>query len=224
MKAYLALFAATGLAGAAPPAVPPPPADPAIPSAQVHDVVVTARRPTHVSGVTVTATSWCPDPDPVRHPADRAPQVADSYPRPGEVIAPGYALVRVSFDAPMSCYSEVTVDGGDGDPCQPSGVWTLPARRSWTMQCRLDPSTSYKISFRRSEGRGFVGLSGRTAGPYELSFATSAGPPTPSLVAAQAADPGSSGETPAAAYVTCSDSGARIARDCQHQVVRPPGR
>ena len=175
--------------------------------------------------MTVTATSWCPGPAPVRHPAGRAPKVADSYPEPGGVVAPGYALIRVTFDAAMSCYSEVTVDGGDGDPCPPSGTWELPARRSWIMQCRLQPSTAYKISFRRSEGAGCVGLSGRPAEPYDLAFTTSAGPATPSPRAAQAADPGPPGQTRTAAYVTCADPrGAAVAQACQHQVFRQPDR
>ena len=231
MRVLIAPLLAIGLAGAGPPqnASAPPPslqaAEPAPPATPVSGVVVIARRPTHVGEVTVTGTTWCPDPDPVRHPSARAPSVADSYPEPGGVIAPGYALVRVTFDAPMSCYSEVTVDGGDGDPCEASGTWELPDRRSWIMQCRLAPSTGYKISFRKSEGAGFVGLSGRTAEPYELAFRTSPGPATASPLAAQAADPGPPGQTRTAAYVTCADPGrAAVGHDCSHEVFRNPER
>ena len=224
MRPLAAPLLAIGLSSVGPPSQGQPAAAPAPPTARVSDVVVTARRPAHVSTVTVTATAWCPTPDPVRHPSERAPRVADSYPEPGGVIPPGYALVRVSFDAPMSCYSEVIVDGGDGDPCQPSGTWELPGRRNWIMQCRLAPTTAYRISFRKAEGAGFVGLSGRTAEPYDLAFATSAGPANATPQAAQAADPGPPGQVRTAAYVTCEDPrGAAVAKLCQHQVFRTPG-
>ena len=202
------------------------PAAPAPPDATVSSVVVTARRPTHVSGVTVVATNWCPEPNAARYPADRAPRVVDSYPEPGGAVPPGYALVRVSFDAPMSCYSEVTVEGGgDDDPCEPAGTWELPDRRSWIMQCRLQAGAHYRLDFRRSQGQGFVGLSGRTAEPFSLDFTTSQGPPTPSVQAAQLADPGPPGAARTAAYVTCADTkDAAAASRCQHQSFRrPPG-
>src|SRR5579875_2018025 len=46
------------------------------PSAVVKEVTVTGRRP-----IVVTATDWCPTPDPARHPADQPPRVVDAYPR-----------------------------------------------------------------------------------------------------------------------------------------------
>ncbi len=195
------------------------------PPTPVSGVVVTGRKPTHVAGVTVTATDWCPEPDPARHPSDVAPKVVDSYPEPGAVVAPGYILVRVSFDAPMSCYSEVTVDGGgDDDPCEPTGTWELPARRSWIMQCRLKPDTTYALSFKKVDGAGFVGLSGRRAAPYRLAFTTSNASPTPTFEAAHAADPGPpGGPAPAAAYVTCADeAGVVEGQDCRHEIFRRP--
>ena len=226
MRRLIALAATLGLAVSAQAQPTPPAADPLPPpAASVSSVVVTARRPTHVAGVTVTATSWCPEPDPTRHPADHDPHVVDSYPKPGAEIAPGYAVVRVTFDAPMSCYSEVTVDGGgDADPCQPSGAWVLPDRRSWIMQCRLEPNAHYGIGFRRVDGRGFVGLSGRPAKPFELAFTTGDGPATASAEAALRADPGPPGATRAGAYVTCADNAPGTpAQPCRHQVFRPPG-
>jgi hypothetical protein len=186
------------------------------PSTRVQDVVVTARRPTHLAGVTVTATDWCPEPNPARYPADRAPRVLDSYPAQGGVVPPGYTLVRVSFDAPMSCYSEVSVDG-PGEPCEPDGTWELPARRSWKMMCRLEPGTEYRVRFKKQDGLGFVGLSGREAEPYELAFTTSQGPPTPTKTAAARLDPGPPGGRAASAYVTCADeTAAARGGDCSH--------
>ncbi len=212
-----ALLLLTGLLGAA---APPP----APPDTTVSTVVVTARKPTKVADVVVTATVWCPEPNPARYPADHAPRVVDSFPAQGGVVAPGITLVRVTFDAPMSCYSEVTVIGDAGDPCEPAGAWALPARRSWVMQCRLAPGAAYTLRFRKSDGAGFVGLSGREALPYDLAFTTSTAQPTPTAEAAQRADPGPPGEpSRTAAYVTCVDArGAVRGADCTHQVFKRP--
>ena len=183
-------------------------------------VVVTARRPTHLEGVTVTAVT-CLEPDSARYPAAQPPAVIDSYPHPGAVVAPGRLLVRISFDAPMSCYSEVTTEGGVADPCEPSGNWEAPGRRSWIMQCRLEPDTTYKMHFRKAGGPGFIGLSGRPATPFDLAFTTSHAPPTLTEEAAARSDVGAPGEAPATAYLTCVDTrGAPTAHDCQRHGFR----
>ena len=194
------------------------------PPSAVSTVTVTARRPARIAPVTVTATDWCPRLDPVRHPAERPPRVVDSYPAQGGVVAPGAVMVRVSFDAPMSCYSEVTVEGGDDadDPCQPTGTWALPDRRSWLMPCRLRPGAAYRMRFRKVDGAGFVGLSGRTAEPFDLAFSTSDAAPTPSLEAAQKGDPGAPDAAHVSAYVTCADQTFTSARGCRHERLRPP--
>ena len=190
-----------------------------VPVGHAGEVVVTARRPI------VVVAGVCPDPDPARYPDKGAPRVVDSYPAPGATLAPGPLQVRVSFDQPMSCYSEVMVDGGEGDPCRPDGTWMLPGRRSWLMSCRFPPSTPVRIGFRRIDGRGFVALSGRPALPYVLDFTTSAAPPATSLEAAAAADPGAPGEAPrTTANVTGTDRGHPPAtgRDCRREVVGAP--
>ena len=198
------LILALALVGQGPvaPETPPP--------AHAEEVVVKARRPIVVVG------NACPAPDPTRHPADHAPQVIDSYPAQNALVAPGYVRIRVTFDAPMSCFSEVSADGGGSDPCQPDGTWELPDRRSFLMQCRLEPSTGYRMRFRRSEGQGFVGLSGRPAEAYDLAFTTSGGPAVSSPAQAAALDPGPPGARGVTAYVTCANAPNPKARhDCQ---------
>ena len=188
------------------------------PVGHADEVVVKARKP-----IVVTATV-CPAPDPARYPAETAPRVVDSYPEQGGVVAPGFVRVRVSFDAPMSCFSEVTADGGESDPCQPEGTWELPGRHSFVMQCRLEPSTDYRMRFRRSEGKGFVGMSGKPAEPYDLSFTTSAGPEVSSTAQSAALDPGPPGAAGVSAYVICADApSAQGHRDCHRISLRPPG-
>ena len=188
------------------------------PDGHADEVVVKARK-----AIVVTA-NVCPTPDPARYPAGSAPRVVDSYPAPGGAVPPGFLRVRVSFDAPMSCFSEVTTDGGESDPCQPDGTWELPGRRSFVIQCRLQPSTDYRMRFRRSAGKGFIGMSGRPAEPYDLSFTTTAGPAATSMTQAVALDPGPPGEASVSAYVICADTpSAPGRRDCHRTSVRPPG-
>ncbi len=188
------------------------------PAGRADEVVVKARK-----AIVVTA-NVCPAPDPARYAADGPPQVVDSYPAQGSVIPPGFARVRVSFDAPMSCFSEVSTDGGESDPCQPDGTWELPGRRSFVMQCRLQPSIDYRMRFRRAEGKGFVGMSGKPAEPYDLTFTTSAGPSVTSMTQAVALDPGPPGAAGVSAYVVCADApSAPGRRDCHRTSLRPPG-
>jgi hypothetical protein len=190
-----------------------------LPPGETREITVKARRPVVVTAVT------CPAPDAGKHPTERDPAVVDSYPQPGAIVRPGYLRVRVSFDQPMSCFSEVMVDAGPGDPCEPEGTWALPERKSWTMTCRFAPETAVRIGFRRIDGEGFVGLSGRRATPYLLEFSTSGDAPTSSLQTATTADPGPPGQgRPTTALVTCEGqgSGAGVGRDCRRATVSPP--
>jgi hypothetical protein len=211
----LALLAA-GQPGAAP--APPPAAAQGL-SQDVPTVTVTARKP-----VVVTASQACPEPDPARYPAASDPRVIDSFPRNGGAAAPGLVQVRVTFDAPMSCYAEVTSQGGDQDPCEPRGAWSIPDRRSFLLRCRLAPGVAYVFDFRRDTGRGFVGMSGRDADPFVLRFSTASGAaPMVSWPQALAADPGPPGVARPRGYVTCTDvPPAERNGDCSRQGLDPP--
>jgi hypothetical protein len=205
------------------PNLPPAPADAAPPPAAanttVSGVIVTARRPTTVSGVTVVAQGWCPQPDPSRYPADHDPKVVDSYPAEGAVVPPGAASVRVSFDSPMTCDWDVTIDGGLDDPCAKAGAWALPGRRTFVTRCTLEPKTRYVFHFRRNEGLGFVGLSGRTAQGFDLTFDTSDAPPRPATAASL--DPRPAGGEVVRAYITCVDQGSDDPRSaCQRALIQ----
>lgn len=203
------------LAVAQAPAAAPVPVGPPL---ETPSVVVTARRP-----VVVTGTDWCPEPKPARYPADHDPQVVDSFPRDGARLAPGFVQVRVTFDAPMSCYGEVTLQGGPQDPCEPEGVWVEPDRRSFLLRCRLARDARYTLRFARREGPGFVGLSGRAAQPFVLGFATTDAAPVAAPDLAARDDSGPPGARRATAYVACADRPAGApGDDCRHQRLKPP--
>lgn len=194
----------------APASAPPPPANtlpptPPLPSNTLSGVTVTARKPTVVSGVTVVAAGWCPRPDATRYPADHDPAVVDSYPAANAALPPGPAFVRVTFDQAMSCDWEVAIEGGDDDPCAKAGAWALPGRKTFVTRCVLQPGTHYVFHFRKRDGYGFVGLSGRAAQPFDLAFdTTDARPLAPN---AANPDPHPQGGEAVKAYVTCLDQG-----------------
>jgi hypothetical protein len=182
-----------------------PPAVVAAPPTAVSGVTVVARKPTVVSGVTVVAAGWCPRPDATRYPTSHDPVVVDSSPAQNAALPPGPIFVRVSFDQAMSCDWEVSIEGGDDDPCAKAGAWALPGRRTFVTRCVLQPGTRYVFHFRKRDGYGFVGLSGRNAQPFDLAFDTTEGRP----LAANAPnpDPHPQGGEPVKAYVTCLDQG-----------------
>ena len=179
MKAYgvILLILAPAPALAAPPLRAPAPT--------VAEVTVTARRATAVEGVDVHG-DWCAE---RRRDAGDAslppPRVVDSWPRPGAEVAAGPLTLRLTFDQPMNCYWAIDYTA-DTEFCDPVGVWDMPARRTWTMRCRVKPGQAYALRF-YDEG-GFRSRTGVEAATYQLAFTT-----TDQDLAA-AGDPGS-GET-----------------------------
>jgi hypothetical protein len=227
MRPTLLSFTAAALAILLLPAVvqaQPPPSPPASdqgPSTEVASVTVVVHRATPVAGVTVTA-SVCPEPDPERFAHDPPPAIIDTYPAQGGVVAPGALVLRASFAAPMSCYWEVTSQSdSDDDPCQDAGTWALPARTTWTMDCRLKPDAHYTVRFGKAGGHGFVGRSGRSAPPFVLSFSTSNDPPT-SLETARRLSLAGGKEPAASAYVACSAKPDNAGADCVRKAATPP--
>lgn len=187
----------------------PPPA----PDTTVSGVTVVVHRATPIAGVTVTA-NVCPEPDPARYASDPLPVIVDSYPAQGGVVAPGSLVLRATFAAPMSCYWEIISETeGDDDPCQAAGRWALPARTSWTMDCRLKPNAHYTLRFGKADGQGFVGRSGRAAPSYVLSFYTSDAPPISMEEARRLSVDGVKEQT-GSAYVACSAKPDVTGADC----------
>ena len=169
----------------------------------VSGVTVTAHR-SGVSGVTVIARA-CPQPDAARYPASAPPQVVDTYPAQGAVVAPGPLTVRVTFDAPMACYFATVSEGGDDGACTHAVTWDLPGRTTLRMSCNVVADANYKLLFggvQSSAGLiNFVGLSGREARPYVLRFKTAATP----VEGSAAGDPGPPRPERVLARVVCTD-------------------
>ena len=97
-----------------------------------------------------------------------------TYPAQGQIVRPGVLVLRVTFDLPMACWTQRSLQMMD---THPGGVcitdhaqnWTLHRLRvDWTVVCRLEPKTHYSLQL-----KNFKGLSGRQADPYTLVFDTS---------------------------------------------------
>ena len=193
------------------------------PSTTVSGVTIVAHRATPVAGVTVVA-SVCPEPDSARYGGERAPAVIDTFPAQGDTVAPGALVLRATFNTAMSCYWEVSSESThDDDPCQPAGSWALPARDTWTMNCKLAPNTRYTIRLGREQGHGFVGQSGQSATPYVLTFYTSDTDPVPAEGAHRDDRGPVTGAPPVVtAYVTCSALPSNEGADCVRVAATKP--
>ncbi len=197
-----------GMAAASASAQSPPPAAaeaaPApAPAATVSGVTITARKPTHVSGVTVIAPEPC-----ILKSADgkaEIPEVVDTFPRSGSTIQPGLIFLRVTFSEPMSrCSYFLDLKDGVNHPIiLKAPVQISPDRKSFFFAAlvgantrnymwigkAVDPASSGNFHRSAPSPIDFRSRHGVSAQSYKLRFSTSAGPMVKTVAAALAADP-----------------------------------
>jgi len=176
---------ALGLAvlGGTPTLVRAAPAQPLQRSTPVEGVVVRGRRIREVAGIDVTG-GWCPTRG--RGASAGPPRVVDSFPRPGAVIAPGPTTLSLTFDQPMNCGWAMTYNSQD-EFCRQIGMWDMPGRRTWKMECNFVPDHALSVRFGAVKGHGFSALSGAESASFTLNFTT--GPVTGTAVPAVAPEP-----------------------------------
>lgn len=168
------LFALTILvvaAGGSTPSLGAQPTPPAERPTSVEGVTVRARRP--MSGIEVTAR-WCPE---RRGQAATTPppRAIETYPQDGQVVPPGPLTLRITFDQPMNCGWSMLYDSRE-ELCRQIGVWDVPGRRAWTMQCDFAPERAVSVRFGGVDGHGFAALSGAESAPFTIHFTTGAAP------------------------------------------------
>lgn len=154
-------------------------------STPVEGVVVRGRRIREVAGIDVTG-GWCPMRG--RGASTGPPRVVDSYPRPGDVIAPGPTTLSLTFDRPMNCGWAMTYNAQD-EFCMQIGMWDMPGRRTWQMECNFAPDHALSVRFGAVKGHGFSALAGAEAAPFALNFATGPVTGTGSAVPAVTPEP-----------------------------------
>ncbi|MGC1302928.1 MAG: Ig-like domain-containing protein [Caulobacteraceae bacterium] len=159
----------------------------------VSGVTVTGRKPdAGPSNDQLLHMVPCGVPRPQGQPVT-TPYVVDSYPKPGQEVAPGLIFMRVTFSEPMSrCGFLLTPVGSSPEPDLLDAKARLSSDlRSFFFAARTQPSATYVVSFNNDQQPAhFRSLAGEVgAKTYELAFTTSKAEPVRSVGAALKGDP-----------------------------------
>ncbi|MBS0361024.1 MAG: hypothetical protein JSR98_06565 [Proteobacteria bacterium] len=189
-----AVFLAFGLTGASQ-AAPPKPAVPT-----VSELVVIPEKV--ASELDVIAKAQCLPPK--RDPSVPAARLVSTFPQQGATVRPGFVVVRLTFDRPMSCNGLLKPDVNFPDPCPGDRqefrqsvdrltFWTIclakPGHRFGLWLNEPGPDDGSGLDAFASRTARFESLAGWPAQPYRLIFATSDGPLVDSIEDALAQDP-----------------------------------
>jgi hypothetical protein len=145
MRALAAVLA--GFLTGSPPAAPAPPDIAALPPTTVAPVKVMPRT------------------DP--------PKIVNSFPGPGQVIAPGVLVLRITFNQEMDEYSfafAATVGGRMPDCLKTPRL--LNDKKTFVLLCTTAHGSAYSLTFNASPHSGFTNIGGTHAAPVRLAFST----------------------------------------------------
>lgn len=140
--------------------------------------VVAKPRATPVEGLVVKATRTCPPPATPPEAYALRPKLVSSYPAEGETVQPGYAVLRLTFDAPMACRGSLPQNLLAA--CYPDDkeIWHESTdKRSLLILCNFKPNARYKVSINVRIPEHFTGVNGQEPAGGMLSFATSGAAP-----------------------------------------------
>ena len=101
------------------------------------------------------------------------PHVVSTYPSPGARVHPGKLELVVTFDEPMrpGSYSFVEEKRGMFPECASKPVQSVD-KRTFKLECIVQPARRYEIWFNKGQFRNFVSEAGNPAEPAVLRFAT----------------------------------------------------
>lgn len=104
-----------------------------------------------------------------------APRVVSTNPASAAVISPGPLKLSVTFDRPMhpQSYSFVQIDPATFPKCVATAPIQSKDGRTFTLQCTVEPRSSYEIWFNREPYMNFRSPDGASAIPFQLKFRTS---------------------------------------------------
>lgn len=105
----------------------------------------------------------------------RAPAVVRTSPASGAVVAPGAAVLSVTFDQAMAegSFSYVQKSAETFPQCAfPAKL--SPDGRTFAVNCTLEPGRDYEIWFNSPPYMNFKSASGAPAEPHQLLFRTKA--------------------------------------------------
>jgi hypothetical protein len=121
-----------------------------------------ALPPKTVAPVTVT-----PRTDP--------PKIVSSFPAPGQVIAPGALVLRITFDQKMDehSFAFAAAPGARTPDCLKTPR-LLNDDKTFVLLCTTAPASAYAFSFNAVPQGGFENIGGTRAAPAQLAFSTNA--------------------------------------------------
>ena len=140
---------------------------------------------TTVEELSVMPSAQCLQPK--KEPGSAPPRIVSSYPSQGATVRPGLLVLRVTFDAPMSCRGFFSPGSGTGggqtqlrSPCpELRQRWVLSFdRRTIRTVCHAEAEQQYAVWPSSEAQSTFVSLDDQPLERYQLSFSTSAAAPT----------------------------------------------
>jgi hypothetical protein len=101
------------------------------------------------------------------------PVVVSTFPATGATVRSGVTVLKVTFDQAMDAAAWDYAKGADGVlPSCLAKPRLLGDHRTFVLLCTTAPGARYAIRLNGDGARGFTGLGGRPASPYDLSFST----------------------------------------------------
>jgi hypothetical protein len=151
--------------------------------------------PAFVEELVVRPLTKCLDAKP--EPNAVAPKVIGSYPAEGAVIRPGWLVVRLTFDQPMTCSGYMDEIAPFPRPCA-RGLQHLVLsldRRTLRTLCVVEPNLGYALRLSEDEN-ALVSLFGAKVERFDLTFRTSSEPLVTTIPDALAQDTTAPGPRP----------------------------
>lgn len=118
-----------------------------------------------VGALAVLAVAGHPAPAP-----SKPPRVVATSPAVGAQVAAGKIVLKVTFDQPMAPgYSFIARNKASYPTCAPKPTQSAD-RRSFTLDCVVEPGKAYWIGFNNARFQNFTSADGVAAAPAALSF------------------------------------------------------
>jgi len=148
------------------------------PSAEVSGVTVTARRPTKLSELIVTATGPCQITTQPRQKLLQ-PELLSSFPAKNTKVRPGFLVMHVTYSEPMStCGAYLFSDIYDSQPQLLLGrAWASKDYRTLFFLVGLTANTRYDVWLNTHQLHSIRSRWGTMAAPRRLTFSTSTAAP-----------------------------------------------
>lgn len=106
-------------------------------------------------------------------PRTDPPKIVSSFPAPGQAIAPGVLVLRITFDEKMEkdSFAFAAAPGGRMPDCLKTPR-LLNDEKTFVLLCTTAPQSAYSLAFNAVPQAGFANIAGTRAAPAQLAFST----------------------------------------------------